>query len=69
MIANRTRISARDQARSARCSICRKPQDLIPVRLAPDPDFNLIAVAELAEQLGRLSILGRELDKLHHAGG
>lgn len=45
-----------------------QPDDLVLARLAPDPDFYLIALAELVEGFGRLAVLIRELDKLQHMG-
>jgi hypothetical protein len=47
----------------------RQPDDLILTGLATDPDFDLIALAELVESLGRLAVLVRELDELQHLGG
>jgi hypothetical protein len=35
----------------------------------PDPDLHLIAFAKLAESLGRLAVLVRELDEFQHMGG
>ena len=52
-----------------RRSLRRQPDDLILARLAADPEFDLIALAELAQNLRRLAIPVREFDELQHMRG
>src|SRR5262245_11329233 len=47
----------------------RELHDLIPARLAPNADLDLITLAELRKGLGCLPVAVRELDKLQHMGG
>ena len=47
----------------------RQLDDLIPARLAADPNLDLIAFGELVEDLGHLAVLVRELDELQYMRG
>src|SRR6266852_7148597 len=51
------------------CSRRGQPDKLVLARLAVDLDLDMIALAELAQRLGRLALLIRELDELQHVGG
>jgi hypothetical protein len=47
-----------------RCRLHGQSYDLLFPRLTPNPDLYLIAFAKLADRLGRLAVLHRELDEL-----
>ncbi len=51
------------------CGLRGQPYDVLFSRLAPNPDLNLIALANRAQRLGCLAVLVRELDEMQHMGG
>ena len=51
------------------CGLRWQSEDPIFAGLLADPDFESIALAEIAKWLGELAVLIRELDELQHMGG